>query len=342
MSDTALPPIDSQAEPEGPLPTERPDAAKSKKKAQPRKVEATLASFFEEKPIGAAAFVGAVRNSGRKRFEDADVAAAMAAMPVNDPVGTRLLSLAGQPKLPPPLSVWVRPTVLARLRERLPGRFEMESGDAATIFRGVLEDVSPKLTSEFADARLEARTLLLLALTWLTPRSTFKPREALEEIYGLLFADEDGAEDAVVRALSGGEMKGIRQASAVAGLARRAVSEATERAEKEHSRRLGIEDELAAARREAAALKAQVASLTAERDDFRDRLSAAERRFEERQQHWGNDMAAVSARQKLLLDREIGPLLDTAVDALAGDPPFPDIALERVREALTIIKEAAR
>lgn len=311
------------------------------RKTPARKTEATLVSFFGEKPVGAAAFVASVRSEGKKRFDETDIAAAAVAMVANDPVGTRLLALAAQPNPPPAIAVWLRPKVLARLKDRLPGRFNLESADAAVIFRGVHEDLAPRLTSVSPETRLEARTLLLLALTWLSPRSSFKPTDALEDLYGTFFKESDAARDAVLRALSGGEVKGLRQAAAVAGLGRDAVRAANERAERENSRRNDAEDTLAAVRRQVAELTAQVTSLETERADLSARLTAEEKRFEERQQHWGNDLASTTARQKLMLAR-LAPLLETAVEALAGEPAYADIALERLHEALSTIRESAK
>ena len=326
-------PAGTRPEPTAPAKGKRPPA---------RKAEAALSSYFGEKAVGASAFVAAVRAAELKRFADDDLAGVHTLMEAYDPDGTRLLGLAGQVKLPPALNLWVWPVVQARLRAQLPGLFEPQVLEANAAFRKLLGEFGPQMSSDSAETRQRAKVSLLLGLAWFSRRSTFAPREALEELFGTLFKDGDEAERAVIRALAGGELKGLRQAAAVAGLGREAIREASARAERDHERRMAAEDALAAARKEIADLRAAVETLIDERNDLDARLAAAERRFEERQQHWGNDMAAKTARQKLMLGGTIAPLLDDAVSALAAEPIFPDIALERLREALAAIREAVR
>ena len=323
----------------------KPNAGPAKpkqKKNAPAKVAPRLSAYFGTKPVPAAAFVTAVRAAGFPRFPDEDIAGSVELQATNDPDKYRLVRLAAQPNLPPPLTFWLWPLVQAALRSRLPELFAPHVLDANVAFRRLLSEVGDQLKSESKEVRRSAEILLLLGVSWFAKRSTFDPQASMQLLAASLFKDDHDAVEAVIEAISGGDFPRLRSIAATVGMGKAAVQDANARADRENERRIKAEDDLMTARTEIGGLRTSVEALTAEREDLASRLAASERRFEERQQHWGTDMASTTARQKLILSKKIAPLLDDAVDALKEEPIFPDVALERLREALTTIKEAVQ
>jgi hypothetical protein len=301
-----------------------------------------LTSYFGPKPISATAFVKAVRAEKINRFPDDDIRQAAELIAINDADSRRLRALACQPNLPNAIERWIWLAVQDRLKSTLPGEFLPAETPAETALRSLLQNVGPRLESADRTERANGEVLLSLGLSWLMVHRALHAWTALEQLASALYKDRSAALRTARRLLARGKMMEIRDASAVAGVAHETVRAARAEQEVAQRRQVLLQSQLDETRAEIGSLRSQLAAVREERTELAAHLEREKRLLEESQQHWGHDMVNIKARQRVLLRERLKPLLDDAVDALQIQPPAPEIALERVKIALSSIEDAAR
>lgn len=301
-------------------------------------VTPTLATYFGASPVPAAAFVKAVRTGKVKRFTEVDVQEASTLIANTDPHGRRLLALASLSQLPDAIERWVWLTVQQRLRSALPADFDLLQADTVETCKTLLQHLSSSIASTDKDRRESAETLLRLSLLWLVSRRALDGWTAFEQLKSTFFKDDAMAAKAARKMLTRGKIADISNASAVAGLAREAVREARSQMETEARRQATLQAQLNTAQAEIVERRAQVERLSLERDGLAQQFQDAKVQLDQSHQHWGHDVTDIKTRQNALLQQRIMPLLSDAIDALEIDPPAPDIALRRLKLALSSIE----
>jgi hypothetical protein len=315
-------------------------AEASKGKAAERdQITPTLAYYFGPTPVPAGAFVKALKAGKVKRFSDEDISAASDLTIQNDPDGLRLLALASLPNRPDVVERWLWGTVQQKLKSSLPDGFDPLDTDLERILRSIQKQLSPLLLSSKKEESTKGETLLCLGLAWLVNKRALDPWSALDELKSIFFESQEDALKASRRALTRGKIGEIRSASAIAALANQTVQDARNREEIERRRQATLQAQLANAQSEIDQLKSMVRNLTQENNDLAQELAASKSEFQQKQQHWGHDMANIKARHRALLKEKVAPLLNDVIDALSIDPPALPVAQRRLEMAKSYIEE---
>ncbi len=302
-------------------------------------VSPTLATYFGTSPVPAAAFVKAVRTGKVRRFTEADIQEASALIASTDAHGRRLLALASLSKLPDAIERWVWVAVQQRIRAVLPSDFDPLQADAVETYDTLLRQISSSISSgEDKDQREVGETLLRLCLVWLVSRRSLDNWTAFEKLKATFFKDDVAAAKAARKVLTRGKIADISNASAVAGLARETIREARSEAEIEKRRQATLQSQLNAAHIAIAEIRGEVERVSRERDSLVQQLQEVKAQFEQSRQHSGHDITDLKTRQNALLQERVVPMVSDAIDALEMDPPAPDIAVRRLKLALSSIE----
>jgi outer membrane murein-binding lipoprotein Lpp len=330
-------------------PTETPAASKtptdaeqdgSKSLPSADLVTPTLATYFGPTRVSAAAFLKAIRAGKIKRFTDEDTIEASQLSPLNDNDGRRLCALALQPQLPDAVNRWVWVAVQQKLKSEVPNAFGPLEHDAAATFRLIHEQVGTLIQSTEKGQRKHGEILLRLSLAWLISQRSLDLWSALEQLRPIFFRDSSAAVKAARRILTRGKMGEIKDAAGIAGLAQEMVRTAVAQRDDERRGQAQLQAKLEGAQSEIATLQSRIDRIEIERETLSEQLTAAKLQLEQSKQHWGHDMVAIKAQQNVLLRERLAPLLKDALDALEIDPPAPQIALKRLRTALSSIEGA--
>jgi hypothetical protein len=329
------------------IPSASPDGSteaskSSRKPVQRAPITPTLTNYFGPKPISAAAFINAVRTERLSRFSEDDISRADKLIAANDPDCRRLCALVSKSNLPDAIERWIWLAVQDRLKLAFAGEFSPAEADAETTLRYLLQNLAPRLESADTIERSHSEILLSLGLSWLVAHRALNPWTALERLASAFYKDRSAALRTARRLLAHGEVREIRAASAVAGVAHETVRVSRAEQEMHQRKQVLLQSQLDEARVEIAGLRSQLATVHEERAELTAKLEREKKLLDESRQHWGHDMVDIKARQNNLLRERLKPLLNDAVDALQIQPPAPDIALERVMIALSSIEEAAR
>ena len=244
------------------------------------------------------AFFKAVRDSQVGRFADADVQEAVTRMAAHDGDCRRLMALVSQPGRPDAVERWLWPAVQSRLKELVPGEFDLFETDAASTLRALRRQLSGLLESKEPEKRKRSEAVFMLGLKWLVSQRALDVWTALDEIRLTFLAGGKQTSSAVRRILARARLADLRNAAAVAGLAGDLVHEARRSQDAEIGRQILLRSELDAARAEIAALKATVERITKERDTSADMAERAASLLKDSEQHWGHDMADVRTSAK--------------------------------------------
>lgn len=300
----------------------------------------TLATYFGPTPVSATAFLKAVRAGKVRRFTDDDTIAASQLSTLNDNDGRRLCALVLQPQLPDAVNRWAWVAVQQKLKSEVPDAFGILEHDAAATFRLIYERVGTLIQSTEKGQRKYGETLLRLSLAWLISQRSFDLWNALEQLRPTFFREPSAAVKATRRILTRGKVGEIKDASGIAGLAQEMVRSALAQRDDERRGQAQLQAKLHGAQSEIVVLKSRIDLIEIERETLSEQLAAANLQLEQSKQHWGHDMVAIKAQQNVLLRERLAPLLKDSLDALEIDPPAPQIALKRLRTALSSIEGA--
>jgi hypothetical protein len=317
----------------GPTPVKSPDA---------KLVTPTLVTYFGVKPVAPAAFVKAVRDARIARFADADVQESATLMAAHDADCRRLLALASQLSRPEAVERWLWPVVQRRLKDLVPGEFDLFESNASFVLRSLHRQLSGLLDSKEAEKRKKAEVAFLLGLKWLLAHRGLNVTDAIDEIRLALSIEGEPTRKAARRMLVQGKLSDLRNAAAIATLMGESGREARRALEAETVRLIDMRSELNAAQAENNALKAVIEGMAKERDAFAVRAEQAELMLKDSKQHWGHDMANTKTQQAVFLKGRLSPLLNDAMDALEISPPEAEIALSRVKSAMASIEDALK
>jgi chromosome segregation ATPase len=229
-------------------------------------------------------------------------------------------------------------TVQQRLKAALPDDFDLLQADTVETYRSLLRILSASISSAEKDRRESGETLLRLCLAWAVSRRSLDGWTAFEELKSTFFKDDATAARAARKVLTRGKIADISNASAVAGLANEAVREARSQTEREARRQSTLQAQLNVAQAEITELRTELERVSRERDGIAQQLQDAKVQLDQMRQHWGHDVTDIKARHNALLKQRIIPMLSDAIDALEIDPPAPDIALRRLKLALSSIE----
>ena len=163
---------------------------------------------------------------------------------------------------------------------------------------------------------------------------------AFEKLKATFFKDDVAAAKAARKVLTRGKIADISNASAVAGLARETIREARSEAEIEKRRQATLQSQLNAAHIAIAeAIRGEVETrVTRTPNSLVQQLQEVKAQFEQSRQHSGHDITDLKTRQNALLQERVVPMVSDAIDALEMDPPAPDIAVRRLKLALSSIE----
>ena len=333
--------------------TEIPDDSKSsgdniepalKKKASSKRapVSPTLVAYFGPSPVSAVAFVKAVKATKISIFPEADVRDSSELMVVNDVDARRLCALVCQSRLPDVINRWIWSAVQQRLKVEIPGAFEADELDPTTTFKLIHSYLSPDLSSSDGPKRSRAEILLRMTMAWLISQRSLALWTVLEVLGSDYFRDASATHRSARRILTRGNIREIKEASSIAGLAQGIIRTAFLQKDQAERRQISLQSQLTSAQAEHTILRDEKAALEQEINGLAEQLASARSQLEESKQHWGHDMVDAKARQNTLLNSRLLPLLNDAVDALEIQPSAPEIALKRLKAALRSIQEAAQ
>ena len=298
----------------------------------------SLAIYFSGKRTPPGALVNAVKKAKVSRFSAEDERLAIEALAANDADGGRLWALLSQPKLPDAIDRWIWQATQERLRARIGESFDLTHATTSQLFAAVRESVAADLLSPEKEKQKAATAWLRLGTLWLIVKRSLDPWLAIEEATDLLFKKGD-ARRIASRSIQRGKWPEFRQAAALAGMARVTVDAARRERDEERRLAIGLQRQLSEAKAGIEALRSKVSTLEQE-------STATARALEETKSQWeadrvrrAHDLTETRASYKVLLGGRIAPLLATAVDALEVEPAVPDVALRRLKEALSIIAE---
>lgn len=323
-----------------------------------------LEAFYRQR-ISAVRFIKSIERAARSGFSDDDMVCAAAALPKSDPTLKRTLELATQSirtrdgLARRAVLGWIRYLIRTEVGAHMP-LSEEDHGTARRHFEAIItcfrdlgtsnapvgHDISP--SSNGRSGKLKKRTaprlvaLAQLAFLWLSEERDLSPSDALIGFDMILSHTRKvnlSAKQFVVLAMVRAE-----QASLLAALAALKYAEQYTAS----NNRLLLEAQAQAASSEAV-VEQMTIRLQEARHEFevlQGKLAAAhldivrlKRDNETRVEGHRHTFGELRGRSLGFVRAKLKPLIDEALDALEGDPPFADIALHRLQSIRTRIFE---
>jgi hypothetical protein len=327
--------------PEAPAAADGEAGARPPRSRSRRAPVTTLTEFFAKRSLRAASFLKDLREAERWEFASDDVETALEAHAESDKAFLRTTQLiAGAMKEKD--GRFARPVVKfadAAIRRRLRSSphaygIDFEQGTVAERLDNFQRVIAPRLRER--KTRAESTNLLVAALLCETYRQELTLDSMVDRLLATLEIDAGGSpkaqrDKAVWLGEHAKEIKPVLEllapsVRATTELGGRAA-ETERRLESERSRRESLESDLVRARERIADLERTVAS----KDDEIERLDEHSRATKI---HAGHDVDRTRARVAGILDGQLRDLAVTVEEALAGDRPHVDVALEKVESLL--------
>lgn len=300
----------------------------------------SLSAYFGEEKIPAAAFFKSIKATGISRFDDADRAAVLDLMEKNDPEGERLWALLTRRRLPDSIKTWIWLGVKSYFTRVLGADVNAADQRPEQILESIRKRF-PALSS--TKDKKEKRTFgfaVRLAASWLQHKYQMPALQTVGFVSALVSRNEKSANETISNVVQTGSSKEFTLAAAVAYAARSIVADAERELEKARTedtklrqrleREMATTGELTLKRDE---LHVQNAKLIAKLADLSEQLQAE-------RQHSGYDFTALKSRNAVLLRDRLSPLIKDAIDALEIEAPERDIAIRRLKKAISTIEES--
>jgi hypothetical protein len=289
--------------------------------------------------LKATAFVKALRKSTVRQFTEKDTMHALAIMGDSDPYGQRLWALMSQSKLPEAVDRWIWQAAQYRLRAVVGADFDPMHHDSSIVLHQLVESLAPRLASKQNIERKAAENWLRIGTSWLMEKRSLDAWTVAETLRPLFYRKGADAMRSGTRTIRYGRPAEFKQAVAISGLAHSIIEAASRERDAEKRSADAVRQEL-----EEATLKME--EMISELSILRDELSAeknqrldTETQLENERQHWGHDLSEIKARHRTLLRTKVAPMLTDAVDALEIETPAPQIAINRLKAVIAMIKE---
>ena len=309
------------------------------KKACEVDIKPEISAFFENPEISPAAFFRVINNKKKKRFLSNDQASALELMHKCDGSGERLWALLSQTKLPEAVDAWIWTAVQSRLKKVMGDDFDPQEYDPGRILKTIRDALRTDLKSEDDNVRERAENWLRIGVCWLTERKNLRPWEVTSQVYSAIFQDDKKAFEISKRAVTKGKDREFRLAVAMAALGHEVVEIAQNERDK-------LKQELGDLRHRYSDARASIDQQRLKAEELQSQLVARQNEVVElkaklltERQHWGHDLSEIQAGQGVLLRERVAPLISDAIDALEIDPPFPHVALKRLKAVLSLINE---
>ena len=302
-------------------------------------IEPTLLAYFTATTAMPSAFLKSVVSAGIERFEDADEVQALEHMAQGDATGERLWALASSARLPVPVDRWLWRAIQERLSGILGPAVDLRDSDATRILNATCEMLRRKANSLDEGERKAARNWLRLAVLWLMEFRSLKARDAAEALQPVLLGDRAKIESVATRSISNGSSSTFDAALAGTALALDQAREARSRRDEKAREVADLQGRLKDAKVMVDRLGMEKAELADELAVLKEQLASAELQNQQQRQHWGHDLTESEARQKSLLERELSPLINDAIDAL--EIGRPEIAQERLTDVRAALLKAS-
>lgn len=300
----------------------------------------SLSEYFSEKRISPKSFVKAVKLAKIAEFDEADRSVAIELIQQHDTSGERLWGLITISQLPDALRRWVWSAAETHLSK-------ITGADVSTT-RQTPEELIALLKRRFptpppAKAKGEDRRFfygIRIAAAVLAFRYRLQAFESIRICSPLLVKSEARAAEITAKAVRAGSKTEFSLAAALAFFADAML---LERAGELNQARVDInslERRLDNAISEGHRLTTSLSEASARNDAVTEELRQLRKQMEADRQHAGHDLAGLRARHAVLLRERVSPLIEDAIDALELSKPAPEIAIERMRWALSTIKES--
>lgn len=318
----------------------KPESPKDVASEKEEKISPTISAYFGPSRVSPSVFFKALKKANVLRLSKSDEAQAFELMTKNDADGERLWALMSQTNLPEAVDRWIWRAAQTRLKAVFGGNFDPLGHDILQILKEMRNAVAPHLDSKEKEERKKAENLLRIGICWLVEKRSLNPWVIAEQIRPTFFKEQSDASRTAVRAIQRGRPNEFRQAIAMAGLAQAIVEGAQQERDAEKRTAAGLRQQLGDARSGIDSLRSEITTLTAQLAKRTEALSKAQSQLEAERHHRGHDLSEAKAGQRVLLRERIAPLLSDARDALEIKPPAPQISLERLEEAISVIERA--
>ncbi len=299
-----------------------------------------ISAYFADPQISPSAFLKILKSEKVKRFKKYDEERAQAAL-IADDSGERLWAIMSQANLPEAVERWIWPAASLSLKEVIGKDFDPQDTSSVQVLQSLRKALRPGLDSKDNKEKKAATNWLRIGIFWLIRNRSIDLWLVADVISSIFFEDAKKAKSEVKRAIGRGTIKEFRLSLANVRFGNDIV--ARTRVELTDEKRLSnsLRIELSDAEKRIRTLDSDITALRAALAQKEEDLEAAQKQFENERQHWGYDISATRAGQRVLLGERVAPLLTDAVDALEIEPPAPSVALERIKAVLEVIEEAS-
>jgi hypothetical protein len=306
----------------------------------PQQCDPTLVHYFGEKKISAAAFIKAINLKKVLTFSEYDVELAVPLMAANDPDRKRLLDLASRANLPHAIDRWIWVTIQKQIKSEIDDTFNPYDSSANAVMKHMVSSLKDRVGSKDKKEKAHAANLLCLGMIWLSSQRSLDDWDVFQAIRDVYAKNKSQSLRAVKRIIRSAKTTSLKDAIAVITLTEHTTKDAI--AELNQERRQNV-----SARAEIGDLRSEIEQLTLEIEKLQENialqkseLDAVSLELRNNKQHSEVDKSSIMTEQRVLLLAKLNPLLNDAVDALEIDPPVIDISLERLNDAISLIKNS--